>query len=351
LKDKSHFSLLVFALVALIVCGCGVTPSALQEIRGETMGTRYLFKCAVSPERVVEIQAHVEALLEQFDIELSNWNPDSWVSRFNQSESVQWQDAPRSVVRILEASKTIHTLSGGAFDVTLSPLIDLWGFGSKNRAGLPDQTEIEEQMQTIGMDQLELDVSGLRIRKAHSRLRINCSAIAKGYAVDLIAEYLSSQGIERYLVEIGGEIRAAQPESTEDHWTVGIRKPRAGQAQLQTKLALRNGAMATSGDYIKFTEADGVRYSHVIDPLTGSPVQHQLHSVTVIAATCSTADALATACLVLGAEAGRRLIDEIEGVEAYFVETADDGDIQIHRTSDFSSLRSWLSQGVFKGTG
>lgn len=335
MKDKSQFSLLVFALVSLIVSGCRDTPSVLQEIRGETMGTRYLLKCAVSPERVVEIQAHVEALLEQFDVELSNWNPDSWVSRFNQSESVEWQDAPESVVRILEASKTVHALSGGAFDVTVSPLIELWGFGSENRAGLPEHTAIKEQMQTIGMDQLELDVSGLRVRKARARLRMNCSAIAKGYAVDLIAEYLSSQGIERYLVEVGGEIRAVQPESSEDHWTVGIRKPRAGQAQLQAKLALRNGAMATSGDYMNFTEVDGVRYSHIIDPETGSPVQHQLHSVTVIAATCSTADALATACLILGAEAGRRLIDEIEGVEAYFVETAKGGDSQIHRTSGF----------------
>jgi thiamine biosynthesis lipoprotein len=335
LKGSLQFSLLVCVLVSLIVCGCRDTPSVLHEIRGETMGTRYLLKCAVSPERVVEIQAHVEALLEEFDVELSNWNPDSWVSRFNQSASVQWQGAPESVVRILEASKTVHALSGGAFDVTVSPLIDLWGFGSENRGGLPDQTAIEERMQTIGMDKLELDVSGLRMRKAHPRLRINCSAIAKGYAVDLIAEYLSSQGIDRYLVEVGGEIRAAQPESTEDHWTVGIRKPKAGQAQLQAKLALRNGAMATSGDYINFTEVDGVRYSHIIDPVAGSPVQHQLHSVTVIAATCSTADALATACLVLGAEAGRRLIDKIEGVEAYFVGTADGGDIQIHRTSGF----------------
>jgi thiamine biosynthesis lipoprotein len=332
--------LLVFALVSLIVCGCGDTPSALQEMRGETMGTRYLLKCAVSPERVVETQAHVEALLEQFDVELSNWNPDSWVSRFNQSESVEWQDAPESVVRILEASKTVHALSGGAFDVTVSPLIELWGFGSENRAGLPEPTAIKEQMQTIGMDQLELDVSGLRIRKAHSRLRMNCSAIAKGYAVDLIAEYLNSQGIERYLVEVGGEIRVAQLESTEDHWTVGIRKPRAGQAQLQAKLALRNGAMATSGDYMNVTEVDGVRYSHIIDPVTGSPVQHQLHSVTVIAATCSTADALATACLVLGTDAGRRLIDAIEGVEAYFVETAEGGESQIHRTGGFSDYQT-----------
>jgi thiamine biosynthesis lipoprotein len=338
LKDKTQFGLLVCALVALIVCGCRDTSPELQEMRGETMGTRYLLKCAVSPERVLEIQADVDALLEQFDAELSNWNPDSWVSQFNQSESVEWQDAPESVLRMLEASKTVHALSGGAFDVTISPLIELWGFGSENRAGLPDQTAIEEQLQSIGMDQLELDVSGLRIRKAHSRLRMNCSAIAKGYAVDLIAEYLSSQGIERYLVEIGGEIRVAQPESTEDRWTIGIRKPRAGQAQLQAKLALRNGAMATSGDYMNFTEVDGVRYSHIIDPVTGSPVQHQLHSVTVIAATCSTADALATACLVLGTDEGRRLIDAIEGVEAYFVETAEGGESQIHRTSGFSDL-------------
>ena len=221
--------------------------------------------------------------------------------------------------------------------MTVSPLIELWGFGSENRAGLPDQTAIEEQLQSIGMDQLELDVSGLRIRKAHSRLRMNCSAIAKGYAVDLIAEYLSAQGIERYLIEIGGEIRTAVPESDPDSWTVGIRKPEAGFAQLQTALELRTAAMATSGDYLNFTEVDGVRYAHIIDPTNGRPVPYGLHSVTVIAENCATADALATACLVMGSTKALQLIEGMDKVEAYLLETDSTGSIQILKTSGLSA--------------
>jgi thiamine biosynthesis lipoprotein len=133
-------------------------------------------------------------------------------------------------MRILEQSKAIHALSGGAFDVTISLLIELWGFGVEEAKGIPEQAKIDTQLKKVGMDPLELASVGMRIRKMHSDLAINCSAIAKGTAVDVIAEYLSAQGIERYLIEIGGEIRTAVPEHDPDSWTAGIRKPKAGAA-------------------------------------------------------------------------------------------------------------------------
>ena len=272
-------------------------------------------------------------ILEQFDSDLSNWNQNSWVSRFNRSESTAWQDAPESVMRILEQSKAIHALSGGAFDVTISPLIELWGFGANAYRGIPNQAVIDAQLKRVGMDHLELDLVGMRARKTHPDLMINCSAIAKGTAVDLIAEYLSAHGIERYLVEIGGEIRTAVSSFDPDSWMVGIRKPEAGPAQLQTALELRTAAMATSGDYLNFTEVDGVRYAHIIDPSSGRPIPYGLHSLTVIAENCATADALATACLVMGSQKALKLIEGMVGVDAYLVETDSSGRMQILKTS------------------
>jgi thiamine biosynthesis lipoprotein len=301
------------------------------------MGTNYMLKCAVTPENSAGMDRDVQAILEQFDRELSNWNPDSWVSRFNRSESTGWQDAPESVIRILEQSKAIHALSLGAFDTTISPLIELWGFGAEAYRGTPSQAEIEAQLKRVGMARLELDLVGIRIRKTHPDLTINCSAIAKGTAVDLIADYLSGQGIERYLIEIGGEIRTSVPELDPDSWTVGIRKPEAGFAQLQTSLELRTAAMATSGDYLNFTEVDGVRYAHIIDPTNGRPVPYGLHSVTVIAENCATADALATACLVMGSQKALKLIERMDQIEAYLLQTGSDGSIQVLKTSGLSA--------------
>ncbi|MGB0415173.1 MAG: FAD:protein FMN transferase, partial [Coraliomargarita sp.] len=216
MKDSFKFCRLALVLIALALTACGEASTEVRELRGLTMGTNYMLKCAVTPEHSAHMDRDVQRILEQFDAELSNWNPDSWVSGFNRSESTAWKDAPDSVLRILEHSKAIHALSSGAFDVTMSPLIDLWGFGADTHTGVPEQAEVEAQLKRVGMARLELDLVGMRIRKTHPNLTINCSAIAKGYAVDLIAEYLSAQGIERYLIEVGGEIRTAVPESDPD---------------------------------------------------------------------------------------------------------------------------------------
>ncbi len=337
LKGNLKLCWLVLALTSFALVGFCEAPLQSCELRGQTMGTSYMIKCAVNAESHARIDRAIQTILEQFDAELSNWNPDSWVSQFNGCESIEWQDAPASVLRILEQSKVIHGLSRGAFDVTLSPLIELWGFGADTHTEIPEQAEIDVQLKRVGMERLELDSASMRVRKTHPHLTINCSAIAKGTAIDLIAEYLSAQGIERYLIEIGGEIRTAVPESDPVSWIVGIRKPRPGLAQLQTTLELRTAAMATSGDYMTFTEVDGVRYSHIIDPTTGRPVLHGLHSVTILAENCATADALATACLVMGSTQAMQLVEGMDGVEAYLVETDSEGCIHIFKTSGLSA--------------
>lgn len=323
--------------IALVLTACGETPLKLYVLRGTTMGTKYMLKCAVTADDSARIDRSVQEIFEQFDRDLSNWNPNSWVSRFNCSKFTGWQDAPESVVRILEQSKAIHALSGGAFDVTISPLIELWGFGTERSQGIPDQAKIDTQLKKVGMDRLELDLVGMRIRKMHPDLTINCSAIAKGTAVDMIAEYLNAQGIEHYLIEIGGEIRTAVPDFEPASWTVGIRKPKAGPTLLQTALELRTAAMATSGDYLNFTEVDDMRYAHIFDPASGRPVPYGLHSLTVIAENCATADALATACLVMGSQKALQLIEGMAMVDAYLVETDSVGNLQILKTSGLSA--------------
>lgn len=337
LKDSFKIYCHVLGLISLALTACDQPPTEVRELRGLTMGTNYMLKYTVTAEDSAGIDRDVQAILEQFDRELSNWNPESWLSHFNGSESTGWQDAPESIIRILEQSKAIHALSVGAFDVTISPLIELWGFGAEARKAIPSQAKIDAQLKRVGMARMEVDVVGMRIRKKDPDLTINCSAIAKGAAVDLIAEYLSAQGIERYLIEIGGEIRTAVPESDPNSWTVGIRKPKAGFAQLQTALKLRTAAMATSGDYLNFTTVDGMRYAHIIDPTNGRPVPYGLHSVTVIAEDCATADALATACLVMGSTKALQLIEGMDKVEAYLLETDSTGSIQILKTSGLSA--------------
>jgi len=339
----------VWLLLFFLLTSCQQVPYEMVEIRGETMGTRYLLKCEAAPADRIAIEQGVDSILAQFDAEWSNWNSSSWVSQFNRSRSLEWQPAPRHVIDVLIRARDIHTLTGGALEVTLTPLIELWGFGVKGAkemkedggksgiSGIPSSDEIAALMSRVGMDKVQIDPANLRVRKKHPEVTLNVSALAKGYVVDLIAEYLSRQGTERYLVEVGGEIRAAAPCVGTAPWTIGMRNPDSSVKGLQTQLVLRRGAVATSGDYVKYFEREGVRYSHLINPATGSPVLHQLQSVTVIAPDGVTADALATACMVMGTQPALALIEQMEEVEAYFITTAPQEERRILKSKGFSA--------------
>lgn len=297
----------MFALVCFPT-GCG-NPSrqSMPSFHGETMGTTYNIVVADLPDDhpVEDIRTGIDEVLLTVNQQMSNWIDDSEISRFNQSESTDWFDVSPETAFVISESIRISQETGGAFDVTVAPLIDLWGFGPPGRdVEPPNDQQLADLAEVIGSDKLSTRENLPAIKKDDPGVSVNLSAIAKGYGVDAVADYLETQGIENYLVEIGGEIRVAGKKLDGTLWRVGIERPESGQRSLQTKVELTDLAMATSGDYRNFIEQDGRRYSHTIDPRTLKPVTHALASVSVLAETCLEADALATSLMVMGPETG-----------------------------------------------
>lgn len=226
-------------------------------------------------------------------------------------------------------------MTDGAFDVTIGPVVNLWGFGPEARPeSVPTQAELAELLAVTGWEFLELDPSTGSIRSEQPQY-IDLSGIAKGYGVDVVAGYLDSQGVQAYLVEIGGEVRTRGRKPDGDAWRLAIEEPSEQARQVNKVVVLSGQSMATSGDYRNYYESEGRRFSHTINPDTGMPIDHQLASVTVIADDCMTADALATAFNVMGYEQAERLATR-ENIPAYFIVRAENG-FEVHQTPAFSS--------------
>lgn len=284
------------------------------------MGTAYSV-VIVAPVLPVEKQAlrqALEALLEQTDREMSTYRADSELMRLNRAASGDWRPVSQPLLRVLQAAQETSRLSDGAFDITIGPLVNLWGFGpGEKKAAAPTSREIDAALERVGYQKLQLDAAASAVKKAPG-LFLDLSAIAKGYGVDRIARYLQGLGLANYLVEIGGEIRARGVNSDNVPWRVGIEKPLAGRRAVHRLIELRDAAMATSGNYRNFFEQDGVRYSHAIDPRAGRPTRRRLLSVTVLHPTAMRADAWATALLIAGPEQGFALAEK-HGLAAYFL--------------------------------
>ncbi|MCW8842430.1 MAG: FAD:protein FMN transferase, partial [Rhodobacteraceae bacterium] len=267
---------------------------------------------------------------------------------FSASRQTGAQAISRDFAKVMEAAERVHTQSGGMFDVTLGPLIDLWGFGARGpdtpRPGdeLPGDTEIREALAHVGQARLlTLDPATPSLEKTIPEVEVNVAAIAKGYGIDALAQMLVEQGIEDFLVEIGGDLMARGTNDAGEPWRIGIETPHTGaHGSLQRVIPLSGMGMATSGDYRNFFERDGRRYSHLLDPTTGRPVTHSTTSATVLAQNAMLADAWATAMLVLGAERGLA-VAERHGVAVFFIsrdrQTASPTYIQ-HESSAFSAL-------------
>lgn len=279
-------------------------------LAGPTMGTRYTVKFYPGADHVDArlIQSEIDTLLERINDEMSTWRPDSELSRFNKSSSTGWFAVSADLAYVVEAAGAISALSNGAFDVTVGPVVNLWGFGPQRRAAeLPSQQQIRETMDRVGYQRLSVRSTPPALRKQHADLYVDLSAIAKGFAVDEVARLLDDRRIPSYLVEIGGELKARGAKGDGSAWNVAIERPVSGERMAQDVVALRDVAIATSGDYRNYVQKDGKRYSHTIDPHTGRPVDHGLTSVSVITDSAMRADALATAIMVMGPENGYRL--------------------------------------------
>jgi len=321
---------LLLALAALPAAGCG--PRLEHGISGRTMGTTYHVKVVTGPfGSVAGLQQKIDRRLEQLNLSLSPYIPESEISRFNRFPRVG-EEFPVSAdfLRVMETSERVFELSEGAWDGTVNRLVDLWGFG---RAGpthrVPPPERIAALLAEVGFQRIEIRHRGALVKRQAS-VTLDLSSIAKGYGVDQVAELIRAEGHLDFLVEIGGEVYAAGARRDGRPWRVGIERPRAEAEPdgLHKVVSLRDRALATSGDYANYFVENGVRYSHILDPRTGYPVTNHVVSVSILAPTCTLADGLATAVMVMGAEKGLALVNRLGGVDGLVVVEMPDGRLQ-----------------------
>ena len=257
------------------------------------------------------IQAKIESTLQDINNEVSTWNKNSTISQFNQSSNTDWQQVKPFFAHMVAQSIAVCQESLGAFDITVAPLIDIWGFDAQGRIETrPETQKLAQALDKVGCNKIQADTKKSQIRKTDPAVHINLSAIAKGDGVDQVANVLKQYGIVNYIVEIGGEIVASGTRLDGNVWKIGIEKPDTINRSVQSVLPIHNIGMATSGDYRNYFESNGVRYSHIINPQTGTPISHKLASVTVLADTSRTADVWATTFFVLGEGRGLQLANK-----------------------------------------
>lgn len=317
--------LLLLPVVLLAACGDSRLPQL--DLIGEALGTTFKVAIVEPPASLdtTALEADILAALARVDALASTWRDDSEIAALNAEKSTHWVDVSEALCAALERSWAVSRASGGAFDATIGPLVNLWGFGPDGRViAPPSETGIEEAMQHVGYDKLELDCDTGRVRKSDPQLYVDLSGWAKGYAVDEVAELLADRQLVNFLVEVGGEMRVNGHNSEARKWAVAIEAPSTSRRAPQSIIRITDTGVATSGDYRNYFEYDGISYSHTIDPRTGKPVTHDLSAVTVLQASSAFADAMATALLVLGPDDGPELAEDL-GIAAYFLIRAESG--------------------------
>ena len=320
-KQKTIGALIGIAVCALLIWGWDNDPKlSYYRNEGKVFGTYYNIRY----EATDDLQPAIQAALEAFDRSLSMFNPYSVLSAINANRDTTTDAA---FEQMWAEAERVYTLSNGAFDITVAPLVKAFGFGRKSDqySAISSQT-IDSLREFVGFEKVRLE--NHRVVKSDPRVQIDGGAVAKGQACDMIAAVLRDKGCTNYLVDIGGEIVARGVNDKGQAWHIGITKPNlnneGAQEDLQEILAVSDICMATSGNYRNYYYADGERRSHTIDPRTGYPVQHSLLSATVVSSTCMRADALATACMVLGAEEAIEMIDRAEDAACYFIVAQND---------------------------
>ncbi|MDX1557597.1 MAG: FAD:protein FMN transferase [Marinobacter sp.] len=327
------------ALAIAVLAGCSFQPEEkIWEISGPVFGTSYHINVVLTEdqERLETLASGIDKVLEDVDASMSTWREDSELSRFNQrTDQSEWFPVSAGLFEVIRKANEISRLTDGAFDVTIGPVVNLWGFGPQARPETtPSEDSLAKVLAATGFEKLELRADSPALRATPPQY-VDLSAIAKGYGVDAVARFLESEGVEAYLVEIGGEVRVNGRKPDDSTWRLAIEQPVSEGREVNRVVALESRAMATSGDYRNYYESEGRRYSHTIDPATGEPIAHKLASVTVIADDCMTADALATGFNVMGYERANALAVR-ENIPAYFIVRTDDG-FTTHQTPAFSS--------------
>jgi thiamine biosynthesis lipoprotein len=309
--------------LAAALTGC-LHSERIEEFGGPTMGSTYSVKY-VRSEGVAaqaELKAATEAILAEIDQQMSTYRADSLIEQFNRAPAGTCQAMPPGVLELVRAGNRLHEESQGSFDLTLEPLLDLWGFGPKGQGeAVPSAAQLAAVRQRVGQQHLRID--GERLCKAVD-VQVDFNSIAAGYAVDRIVARLADLGVHSYLVEATGELKAAGFKPDGSRWRIGLEAPRDDQRVAQRILKLDGYGISTSGDYRNYFEENGQRYSHTLDPLTGMPVNHKLAAVTVADPSTLRADGLSTLLMVLGPEAGLAFAER-NGIAAFFVTREGEG--------------------------
>lgn len=317
----------------MISVGC-TKEMEYKTIDGFAQGTT--FHIAYSPDIPDSLESFVNEILNRIDTSLSVYNDSSIISKLNRGESVEMDSL---FINVFNRSKEIYEISNGAFDISGAPLFDAWGFGFKNRIHVT-QRDIDSILTFVGMDKVKIE-NGVLVKR-DKRLSLNANAIAQGYSSDVIAGEFDKLGIKNYLIEVGGEIYCKGVNSKGKNWTIGIDKPIDGNMikgeNLQDILSLTGKGLATSGNYRKFYEEGGEKYSHTIDPKTGYPIKHSLLSATVIADDAMTADALATFFMVVGLDKTKEFLGKNTGIDAYLV-YADGEKFKVYKTKGVNIIK------------
>lgn len=292
----------------LLLAGCSEPPPAMYQLHGDTMGTTWSVKLTALPigSDIDSTRADIELLLASLNRQMSTYQPDSLISRYNHGAAGSWHLLPEDFWRVLQYSLSLAALTEGAFDPTIGPLVNIWGFGPDQIDNPPDAAERQAALARVGWQRLPLDPQRRAIQQP-GELYLDLSATAKGYAVDKISSWLAQRGVPAALVEIGGELRGFGEKADGQPWRVAIEAPQAGRREVDEIVTLTDLAVATSGDYRNFYLQQGRRRSHLIDPRRGEPVTHGIVSVTVLSAECLVADGLATAFSILSPEQGLAL--------------------------------------------
>ena len=330
-KHRRNFAwLAIFTLATIAILARHNAPAPYQKASGLIFGTMY----SVTYQSKTDLKSSIDSMLKVFDGSLSPFNDTATISRINRNERVIADELFATVFRkSLEVSKA----TDGAFDITVAPLVNAWGFGFK-QGSFPDSMMVDSLLQLTGYEKVSMNEQG-EVTKQDERMMLNCSAIAKGYAVDVIANLLKSKGVKNMMVDIGGEVVVHGKNPKEKKWRIGINKPvddsLATNQELERIVEITDAAIATSGNYRNFYYNNGKKYAHTIDPSTGYPVQHSLLSATVVANDCMTADAYATAFMVMGVEKALEMAEGNPAIEAFFIFSNEEGNLQTCQTSGF----------------
>lgn len=319
----------VLASLTILLVSCQNKPSSYIQNNGMVYGTYYNIKYE-SPEGK-DLKEDIDLELAKYVEIFSHYEKDATITKINKNIDVTPEP---EFVTCFKRAEEISEITSGAFDITAGPLINAWGFGPEEKERMTQQI-VDSLKAFTGFRKVRLENG--KIVKDNPRMQLNMSAIAKGYTCDLIGDFLAKKGCENYMVDIGGEVVAKGKNDRSKVWTIGIREPNEDpfNTDLNAAVMLPNHALATSGNYLNFYVEDGKKYAHTIDPSTGYPVQHSLLSSTVLANDCMTADAFATAFMVIGKDRGIEIANNIPGLEIYFIYADENGENQVYMSEGF----------------